>query len=177
MLKIFIGYLFVFLHFKINGFDVLLNPVGYALIFWGLCAYPDILNFKKAKLWAGIMAVISCAEIVIGLSGISDIIVISSGLVSVLISLVLIYFIDKGIAEMEQKTETDLNSGKLMTTWKFQAVLTVASSVLSVALNEIWVNIIVSVSAMVAHIVFLYYIYKAYKLLKNNGIEQETPEI
>lgn len=178
MLKIFIGYLFVFFHFRINGFDVLLNPVGYILIFLGLCAYPDILNFKKAKPWAGIMAIISCAEIFVGLSGLGTVINIVSGLISVLISMVLIYFIDKGIAEMEQKTQKQLNSDKLMTTWKFQAVLTVASTVLTATLNEFWVYTTVAISAMVAHIVFLYYIYKAHKILKEEDhIEEETTEI
>lgn len=178
MFKIFVGYLFVFLHLRINGFDLLLNPVGYVLICLGLCAYPDIMNFKKAKPWAIIMMLVSSAEIFMGLSGLGVAVNIVLGMISVLISLVLMYLIDKGVAETEEKTGKQLNSDKLLSTWKFQAVLSIASSVLSVVLNEIWVNIIVSVAALVSHIVFLYYIYKAHKILKEEDpIEEETPEI
>lgn len=176
MFKIFIGFLFVFFHFKINGFDVLLNPVGYALVFMGLCEFSGIKNFNRAKPLAITMVLVSCAEIFIGMSGLGIAVNIVSGMISVLILLALIYFIDKGIAEFEQKTGKQLNSDKLMSTWKFQAVLSIASSILFVVLNEIWVNIIVTVSAMVSHIVFLYYINKARKLIFENTTDGETPE-
>ena len=60
MTHIFIGYILVFFHIKINGFDLLANFVGYFLIYKGT----DILsvksiNFKSAKKWAFIMIILS----------------------------------------------------------------------------------------------------------------------
>ena len=90
MFKIFIGFLFVFFHFRINGFDVLLNPVGYALVFMGLCEFSGIKNFNRAKPLAITMVLVSCAEIFIGVSGLGIAVNIVSGMISVLILLALI---------------------------------------------------------------------------------------
>lgn len=41
MINLFIGYIFIFFHIKINGIDLLADFIGYILIYRGLCALSD----------------------------------------------------------------------------------------------------------------------------------------
>lgn len=178
MLKLFFGLIFVFFEFRIGGLDVLLNPVGYILVIAGLCQYPDTVYFKKAKPFSVILVLASCAEFfVFGLQRKSDSFVGAVyGLISVLFLLALILFIDKGVAEIEWKTEKQLNADKLMKVFKYQATLTVAGSAAIFVISEIWIHIILTVSAMISHIFYLYYIYKTHKLLQCGAAEDKNEE-
>ena len=42
MINLFIGYIFIFFHIKINGIDLLADFIGYILIYRGLCALSDL---------------------------------------------------------------------------------------------------------------------------------------
>ena len=74
------------------------------------------------------------------------------------------YLISTGIYQTEQRNGLELNSGKILTVWKFQAVFTIASVALA------WILLLASLSAvagMITNIVFLVYLYKASKIYEN----------
>ena len=170
MLKLFIGYIFVFFHIQINGFDLLSNFIGYALIYFGLCEFSDIVNFQKAKPWTIGMAIATCIGNLTGLFAYNNVLLIVLNLITVFVSIYIIYLIDTGILEIEQNINTELNSEKLFVVWKFQAILTIGSSVLSLVQNEIialFTNIC-ALSAIIANIIFLVYIYGVKKVLENS---------
>ena len=75
------------------------------------------------------------------------------------------YLISTGIYQTEQRNNLELNSGKILTVWKFQAVFTIAGVALA------WIVLLASLSAvagMITNIVFLVYLYKAAKIFENS---------
>lgn len=173
---IFIGYILIFFHFKINGIDLLPDFVGYLLIASGLGRLEEQSElFVKARPWAYVMSVISIFYGIAGLFGITygpAFVVLN--LATGAASLYLMYLIGHGIYDTEQKRQLDLGGAKFLTLWKVQAVLTMLAQV-SAALNIGLVVYIVLLPALIANIVFLVYLYRAKKVLEEAGTEG-TPE-
>jgi len=165
LLNIFIGYLFVFFHVRINGFDLLADFVGYIIILVGLSKFSeDIASFKKAKTYAVVMIVFS----VLGyFSFLWDTVGYVINIISVCFAMFLLYLIDKGICELEQMYLTDLGSKSILLLWKFQAVFSVCSVILSGIGYEFTygLSMICVIAGIVTNIIFLVYIHKARKVL------------
>lgn len=169
MTYIFIGYILVFFHIKINGFDLLANFVGYFLIYKGT----DILSiksiyFNSAKKWAFVMTILSFMSSFARFLRDSAYhpIWIGIGTVTVVLFLDILYQIDKGLIEMEESENIALGAGKLLTIWKIQAVTQVLSTVLSF-IQDKNIQIIVSVfmiGALIANVAFLIQFYSIKKI-------------
>lgn len=178
MKNIFIGYILIFFHFKINGFDLLPDFVGYILIVVGLGQLAaESEQFVKAKSWAIVMAIASAFFGIVGLLGVGYSFALS--LVSCVFScigLYLMYLIGHGIRETEQKHAIDMGGEKFLSLWKVQAVLTLACQVLSLLLTELTLILvsILGVCAIIANIVFLVYLHRARKALETAEPEQEV---
>ena len=166
---IFIGYILIFFHFKINGFDLLPDFIGYALIAYGLGQMAeDSEYYVKAKPWAVVLTVISIFTGIIGLFGITYSPAIGAlNLIFSGISLYLMYLIGHGVCEAEQKRNIDMGGEKFVSLWKVQAGLTIVCRILSLFMTEITVLAasILGVCVMIANIVFLVYLYRAKKAL------------
>lgn len=167
MINLFIGYIFIFFHIKINGIDLLADFIGYILIYRGLCSLSDEAEaFRKAKPWTLAMVIVEIIRFADNFIGIlpssTGLIILNS--ITMIVSLYIIYLIYRGIYETEQKNGVELNSGKILTVWKFQAVFTIAGVALA------WIVLLASLSAlagMITNIVFLVYLYKASKIYEN----------
>ena len=168
MINLFIGYIFIFFHIKINGIDLLADFIGYILIYRGLCALSDEAEaFRKAKPWTLAMVIVEIVRFADNFIGIlpSSTGLIILNLITIIISLYIMYLISTGIYQTEQRNGLELNSGKILTVWKFQAVFTIAGVALA------WIVLLASLSAvagMITNIVFLVYLYKAAKIFENS---------
>jgi len=115
--KIFAGLLFVFLHFKINGFDLLPDFVGYLLIWRGMKSVPECTSWQTG--WAAAAAVASVAILGVSLVGIRFPGVLGSGvsLVMIFLQLAMTFDIVRGVEELEQVTDADLRADWLRKSW------------------------------------------------------------
>lgn len=166
MLSIFIGYIFVFFHFRINGFDILANFAGYVLIFLGLCQLAHHAPaLQKAKPYAIAMAVMSFISAVAGVMGYyNDFIpLLIMNIVSVAVSVYLLLLVDTGILEMEQALGADLEAVGLLKIWRFQATFTVASTAFSLVPTTLFslLTAALAIGAIVANVIFLYRLLNA----------------
>lgn len=167
MINLFIGYIFIFFHIKINGIDLLADFIGYILIYRGLCALSDEAEaFRKAKPWTLAMVIVEIIRFANNFIGIlpSSAGLIILNLITMIVSIYIMYLVSTGIYQTEKRNGLELNSGKILTVWKFQAVFTIASVALA------WILLLASLSAMagmITNIVFLVYLYKASKIYEN----------
>ena len=167
MINLFIGYIFIFFHIKINGIDLLADFIGYILIYRGLCALSDEAEaFRKAKPWTLAMVIVEIIRFADNFIGIlpSSAGLIILNLITMIVSIYIMYLVSTGIYQTEQRNNLELNSGKILAVWKFQAVFTIASVALA------WILLLASLSAvagMITNIVFLVYLYKASKIYEN----------
>lgn len=124
--KILWGFIFLF-DFRINGFDILPDFIGYILIFLGLKMLAERNeNFNKAKLLALPLIFLSLLDIyqtqdnaqVVSHSFFVEII----GIAFMVISLIMVYRICLGISEMAgMKSDTELEI-KAMQRWKIYLI-------------------------------------------------------
>ena len=181
MKHIFIGYILIFFHLKINGFDLLPDFVGYALIAYGLGQMAeDSEYYVKAKPWAVVLTVISVFTGIMGLFGITYSPAIGAlNLIFSGISLYLMYLIGHGVCEAEQKRNIDMGGEKFTSLWKVQAGLTISCRVLSLIITEITVLLanVLGVCALIANIVFLVYVYRAKKALEAPAEQEFVNEV
>ncbi len=183
MKHIFIGYILIFFHLKINGFDLLPDFIGYALIAYGLGQMAeDSGYYVEAKPWAVVLTFVAVFTGIMGLFGITYSPAIGVlNLIFSCISLYLMYLIGKGVCEAEQKRTIDMGGEKFTSLWKVQAGLTFSCQVLSLFMSEITLVLasILGVCAMIANIVFLVYVYRAKKALEapiSPGLVNEVAE-
>lgn len=177
MLSIFIGYIFVFFHIKINNVDILANFIGYLLIFWGLTRLEENSpNLKKAKPFAIILAVISFIGAMAGMIGYyNDFIpLLVLNVISVALSVYLLLLVDTGILELEQNLGIEMESASLLKIWRFQATFTVASTAFSLVPTDMFaiLTAVLALAAIVANIIFLYRLLNsaaAYKDMAKKG--------
>ncbi|MBR4049052.1 MAG: hypothetical protein IKK09_01000 [Clostridia bacterium] len=131
MLKIFIGYLFIFIDFDIGGFDIASDFIGFILIYLGINEYPDVVSFRKSTPFMLAMLVKSLVFTILAVFFKEDnttLSLISAALIipSAIVSLCYLYYIIKGFGELEEKTGLDLNYQKLFGLWnkrKFVEIL------------------------------------------------------
>lgn len=172
MMHMFIGWLFIFFHVKINGFDLLPNFIGYALIFIGLTRLAGkSLNFEKAKPWAMGMSIVTfpvCIGQFFGFNFGNPVFRVVN-LLSVLVRLYILYLINLGVREMEQKQNIDLGSEMLLRIWKIQVVVNILCTGLSLIHIKIVVLIVslLAVIGVVTNAVFLVYFYRTAKISRN----------
>lgn len=179
MLQIFIGYLLLFLHFKINGFDLLPDFLGFIFIFAGLGKLSEESNyFKKARPFSVIMAVIEVVSLALMFVDVELNLVISNSLrlVAAAMSLYIMFCIIKGIGDIEKNHNESLGYDKMMTVWKVSAVLQITTVLLTFFANELILAVlsVLIVGSLIVHIVFLVYLYRAKKAYDNIPPYSET---
>lgn len=169
MVNIFVGWILVFFMFKINGFDLLADFLGYILIFVGLNKISNkSLYFEKAKPWTLGLVIVSFLVCVGQLFSFDfgHFIFIVINLLSVLVWLYVLYLINIGVRDIEQKQKTILGSEILLQIWKVQVVLNILCAVLSLVHVKTVVLIVLLLTfiAVVTNIVYLVYFYKMVKV-------------
>lgn len=159
MSNIFIGYIFVFFHLKINGFDLLPDFIGYILIYRGLCKLTvETAIFEKAKPATIGMGILSFMSLIVGGTiNYNSLIWSVINLLATLVSIYILYIINTGIYEIEQTRNIPLNSEKLFEIWKIQSVLSIGCTVLAWIPNTIIavIAVLLTLAAIIANIVFL----------------------
>ncbi|MHC4441407.1 MAG: hypothetical protein ACYTBZ_02175 [Planctomycetota bacterium] len=101
-MKIFWGFLLVFLDFRFNRFDIFPDFLGYILITWGLSILaPMHQRFDKAKIYAGIMIVFSLIDLVqIKAKGEAEFILFLINTMQIILNLIMVWNICQGIIEL-----------------------------------------------------------------------------
>ncbi len=173
MFQIFLGYVFIFFHIKINGIDLLANFVGFALIYAGLCQLlllGDNTHFRRAKPLAVVMIAADLLGIALGVFGASSSLWIIINLLTTVISLYLMLCIDKGICQMEQEHSWALGGAKMLRLWAVQSALTVGAILLSLIPVEalLFMSSLLMIAALIANIIFLVWLYNAHKMIEAN---------
>lgn len=165
MSQIFIGYILVFFNIGINGFDLLPDFIGYALIFVGLGRLAtESENFAKARPWAlgmslwCVVAVLLSSFVIWGYA--ADL------LWAVAVNFVMLYIqylTVCGISDLEKLVGRDLGSQSLLQMWKVIALSCMTALVLMYIPNyfSVLLGALLIVVMFVAQIFFLVYFYKA----------------
>jgi len=172
MQQIFIGYLFLFFNFEINGIDLLPGFIGYILIFVGLGKLKNESSyFQKARPWAIVMTVfeiLSFAELMIQ-TELSVLLFRILGLAGAAISIYIMYCIVMGIGGIEKTYSVPMGYEKLMLLWKIASVLRIAIAVVTLLPTELGViiSIELAIVGIIVNIIFLVHINKAKKAYKN----------
>ncbi len=165
MLQILIGYVLVFFHITINGFDLLPDFIGYALIFIGLGRLAaESENFTKARPWALGMSLWCVVDILLPSFDIQSYVLWA--LFSCLlfgVTLYLQYLIVCGVCDLEKLVGQDLGGRRLLQVWKAAALLETTALVLLRVPHDVSVVLggLLVVAALVAQMFFLVYFYKA----------------
>lgn len=145
MIYIFAGWLLVLIYFRINGFDILPDFIGYGLIFAGvdrLSARSDY--FHKARIFALLMCAVSFGELLHLETVATDhgllfmVLLIAVSALRILVPLYLMYLITKGVAELEWDMGAHLGAYRLMQAWKINAIATSLLCILTVLLTGIF---------------------------------------
>ena len=160
--KIFAGLLFVFLHFKINGFDLLPDFVGYVLIWRGMKSVPECTSWQKS--WAAVAAVASVAMFGVSLVGIRFPGVMGTGvnLVITALHMAVTFDIVRGLEELEQLSGADLQAVWLRKVWYIILIATAAGYAGSL-LRSAGIVSFASILAMVGIVCYLVGAYKAWR--------------
>ena len=194
MSLIFFGWLLVFLHLKINGFDILPDFIGYALIFAGANKLSvKSPYFSETRIFAVIMCIVSFS----GLLHLETVTVESDSLfmllmmllsvLMMLIPLYMMYLITRGMGDLEWETASYLDVDTLMRVWKFDVMailLLCVASVLSILLlnilAELWIVVaILTICVLVANLAWVICFYKCWKRYDAAayGISLEQPAV
>ena len=153
--KIFAGLLFVFLHFRINGFDLLPDFIGYLLIWLGM------RSVQESKTWQeNLSAFAACGVSVIALFSRSTVEPLL-GLLGTALQLLVLYAIAKGTLELEEYTGCDLRAGELRKSFLFTAIWNVLAYV--GGRIEITAAVVPAVLAFAGLACYMVYCFKAWK--------------
>lgn len=138
MLKIFIGFLFVFIDFTVSGFDIAADFIGFILIYLGLNEYPDIVSFRKAKPYTIVLLIKSLVFTILGIfiKEENSAFIIISAILAIAFTIVMLcqlYHFVKGMGELEEKTGLDLNYQKLFSLWNKRKYAEILLAVLGIA--------------------------------------------
>lgn len=173
MIKIFWGFFFIVFHFNLTfGTSVisfLPDFVGYYLILSGIYELKDLASgFRKIKNWVLLLALLKVVTFLLDLAGLSSLnqpIAVITGIVLLVISLYVQYYIIYGIRQMEESQQMDLYAAKLFSLWKIVA----ACSILSyLCLILSWLAAIFIIISALFDIVFLYYLWQSKKKFEQN---------
>ncbi len=174
MLYIFIGYILVFFHLKINGFDLLMDFVGFFMIYAGLKQIAnEAHSFEKAMPWAMGMGIASLFGNVISFTEFAyelHYVLVALNLLTAFAAVYLLYLIGDGVFELERNFDIILGAEKLRQVWIVQAVTNIGASILSVIPTEVTMMIALgcAVVCIIANIAFLVYwhgVRKAYEMV------------
>ena len=153
--SIFAGLLFVFLHFRINGFDLLPDFVGYLLIWRGM------RSVQESEWWQNNRSAIAMCVI-------SGIMLFAGGaagrvlgLAAMALQLMVLYDIARGVRELEEYTGCDLRAGELRKSFLFTAIWNVLAYVGSRI--EITAAVVPAVLAFAGLACYMVYCFKAWK--------------
>jgi len=138
--KLFWGFLIVFIDIRINGFDLLIDLVGYVLVVLGLAELAKRNpNFGRARVYATVLLALSALDLFTRSSGSRIVLFGSSGLTAVffilllLVNLMLIYLVCKGIAEMATAAHAPHLADLAMSRWVVFLITFILSNVLVIA--------------------------------------------
>ncbi len=175
MKKIFIGFLFIFLHFTINinaaKLELLPNFAGYILLFMGMGEHlSESVHFVKAKTACIPMIVYEALVWVFNLTTIGvmipSIVFTILSIVFTVCSFYIFYQIVMAILDIETANSYPLGAGKMKNAWFVMAVTNgiAAIAVLIPGLNALIVaGAVFSLVALVAAIVYVVFFYQAQK--------------
>ena len=156
MTYIFAGWLLVLIHFRINGFDILPDFIGYGLIFAGVDRLSARSNyFHKARIFALLMCAVSFGEllhletVVTEHESLFMAVLMAVSALLMLVPLYLMYLITKGVAELEWDMGVHLGADKLMLVWKINATVTLLLSVM-IVLSVTLLNILAGIQVLAA---------------------------
>ncbi len=173
MSKIFWGFFFIVFHFKLtvgtSVISLLPDFIGCFLILSGVYELENLASgFRKIKCWVLLLALLKIATFLLDLTGLSSLnqpISVITGIVLLVISLYVQYYIIYGIWQMEESQQMDLYTAKLFSLWKIIA----ACSILSyLCLLLSWLAAIFMIISVLADIVFLYYLWQSKKNFDGN---------
>lgn len=134
--KVFWGLLLVFLDFRINGFDIIPDLIGFILVYTGLAGLAEVQpRFGQAKKVAVPLLVLSVAELIPGqlqftLSGPSGWLGFLIAIVVTALNLLLIFNICRGIGELASQEGNDNLTHKSNSRWQYYLWISVAVLVL-----------------------------------------------
>lgn len=174
MLYIFIGYILVFFHLKINGFDLLMDFVGFFMIYAGLKQIANEAHgFEKAMPWAMGLGIVNLFGNVISFTGFAyelHYALVALNLLTVFAAVYLLYLIGEGVFELERNIDVILGAEKLRQVWIVQAVTNIGASILSLIPTDVTVMIALgcAVVCIIANIIFLVYwhgVRKTYEMV------------
>ena len=172
-MKIFIGYLLVFFHIRLNGFDILPDFIGYLLIYLGATTlYFKSDSLAKSRPISIIMTVFSFLTVVGSIIGINynSAVFVALNFVSVILVLYLTYLVVKGIQEIEKYDNIYLLGDKTEKVFKVQVFVNIISEILTIPVSLFQseaVAIILSlflIAVMVVNVILLVHIFNAKKL-------------
>lgn len=161
MKNIFIGLLFIFLNFDLNlgnmKIGLLPDFVGYFLMIKG---FDELIKesefFDKVRPWAAFMTCYTGIIYVLEFLGASNLLQgfsIILGIISMCISLFILYQIVSGVIDMEKKYQITLEGEKLKSLWTFMAISNVVVYIL------IFINVFavfLAIILLIVHIIFLF---------------------
>ncbi len=161
--KMFAGLIYVFLHIKINGIDLLPAFVGYYLIYKGMEEVSESGIFAGSRTLTLVSAIFSAVMWLKTLLGIyiDGLFGILLTVVGVSLQLLVTYRMAKGVQELEEQSGQLLGGAELAKAWLAFPILTVASYVVSCFSGEL--GAIFLLATFVAIVVYIVLFYRAWK--------------
>lgn len=140
--------------------DVLPNFVGYFLLMKGMTELSEESQaFAKGRHWAFGMMIFSAILFVLDLMDLNvhaTLQVWALSLVAMVLTLIVLYQLVTGVAQMEQRHGWQLESAKLRTMWMIQAVLTPIIYLL------MWIPLVGAICTMASGVVSLVFLVALY---------------
>lgn len=173
MSKIFWGFFFIVFHFNLtlgtSVISLLPDFIGYFLILSGIYELENLASsFGKVKSWVLLLALLKIVTFLLDLAGLSSLnqpIAVIIGIVLLVISLYVQYYIIYGIRQMEESQQMDLYATKLFSLWKIVATCSIFSYL---CLILSWLAAIFIIISVLADIVFIYYLWQSKKNFEEN---------
>lgn len=120
--KLFWGFLFLFINFRIGGIDILPNFVGYLFFYFGLKDLQDrdyyFLDGKKYAIILGVLSIFTLYDPATNASGYSFSPVGIIGIIMLVLDLILVYHVTSGINNLAINLEEFELADKAKKRWK-----------------------------------------------------------
>ncbi len=168
--KFFVAFIFIMVEFRIKGFDVLPDFIGYILILNGLSAFQGINGlFERAKKLVLPMILLSAltfyqvpgSSLVFGFSAII-------GMLGEIIKLLLIYSLFMGIKKMANDRRLDKLALEAESSWRFYLIIGVANLIAFVLVF----SPVLFIQYKLA--MFFFNVFVLYKMLKFINISKDA---
>lgn len=163
MQKIFIGLLFLFFHFRIEGIDLLPQFVGYILIGMGFAdlSKTDAAFGKNGNLFYGFAVFEFCAILASFL--LPDFVIV---FVQVIVQIYALYVICQAVENSEQK-QGELGAVHLRNCWLFYTIVCALSLICVTLLVLFILHKILSIFAFIAYLIAFYHTKTLYEQRTN----------